>query len=211
MNCKNILEIMNTKDIIIPNYLIKYYKKLNLNYEELIFISYLLSFDKEIPFDINKFAIATNIDTMAIMQIISSLTEKKLIELPILKTKEGKMKEYIDLKIIKNKVLSLIIEEEPKKEINNSNIYSVIEKEFGRTLSPIEYETIKGWLDQNIGEEMIKEALKEAILNGVTNLKYIDKILFEWKRKGIKKAQRKVDKKEEVVTIPDYNWWDEDE
>ena len=43
-------------------------------------------------------------------------------------TKEGKMKEYIDLKIIKNKVISLKIEEEPKKEINNSKIYIELEK-----------------------------------------------------------------------------------
>jgi len=36
---------------------------------------------------------------------------------------------------------------------------------------------------------LIKEALKEAVLNGVNNLKYIDKILYEWCKKGYKKAQ----------------------
>ena len=47
-------------------------------------------------------------------------------------------------------------------------------------LSPMEYEIIKAWLDNDMSEELIKEALKEATFNGVSNLRYIDKILYEW-------------------------------
>ena len=96
---------------------------------------------------------------------------------------------------------------------DNSNIYDVIEKEFGRCLSPIEYETIKGWLDSNISEDLIKEALKEAILNGVNNLKYIDRILYEWNKKGYKKPSDVVKKrqvKEEKIDLFDYDWLDEE-
>ena len=62
----------------------------------------------------------------------------------------------------------------------NSNIFEIIEKEFGRTLSPIEFEIIKAWLDNDMSEELIREAIKEATFNGVSNLRYIDKILYEW-------------------------------
>ena len=56
---------------------------------------------------------------------------------------------------------------------------------------------------------MIKDALKEAVLNGVNNLKYIDKILFEWKKKGYKKVNNKKED-ESLVSLPDYNWLDEE-
>ena len=94
------------------------------------------------------------------------------------------------------------------------NVYSTIEKEFGRTLSPIECETIKGWIDSNISSDLIKEALKEAVLNGVTNLKYIDKILYEWGKKGYTKAsdiKKKNTKKEEEVKLFDYDWLDDND
>ena len=105
---------------------------------------------------------------------------------------------------------------------SDSNIYGLIEKEFGRTLSSIEYEIIKAWLNDNISEELIKEALKEAIFNGVSNLRYIDKILYEWNKKGIKSVsdvenmRKKRNKKDtddiEIDTeIFDWNWLDEEE
>ena len=37
-----------------------------------------------------------------------------------------------------------------------------------------------------IAEETIVLALKEAVYNGVNNLRYIDRILNEWAKKGIK-------------------------
>ena len=39
-----------------------------------------------------------------------------------------------------------------------------------------------------IMKELIKAALKEAVYNGVYSLRYIDKILFEWHRKGFKEV-----------------------
>ena len=55
--------------------------------------------------------------------------------------------------------------------------------------------------------------MKEASLNGVSNLRYIDKILFDWTKKGI---QKKEDIKKEVqieneVEIFNCNWLDDDE
>ena len=43
---------------------------------------------------------------------------------------------------------------------DNSTIFEDIEREFGRTLSPTEYEIIKAWLDTNISEDIIREAVK---------------------------------------------------
>lgn len=206
----SVLELLNIKDIVVPGILIKYSKELNIDSKELLFLSLLFSYDHDIPFDMPIICSRLNMDNMEVLQIISSLTEKKLINMHVLKDEVGIMKEYFDISIIRNKIASLLIdnkieEQETKEE---SSIYNDIEKEFGRTLSPIEYETIKHWLDSNISEEMIKDALREAVLNGVNNLKYIDKILFEWKKKGYKKVNKK--EQETVVDLPDYNWLDEE-
>ena len=72
------------------------------------------------------------------------------------------------------------------EEKEDSNLYSVFETEFGRTLSPMEYEIINSWKDNGYTEELIILALKEATYNGVSNLRYIDKIIYEWGKKGIK-------------------------
>lgn len=71
----------------------------------------------------------------------------------------------------------------------NSSVFTFIEKEFGRTLSPMENEIIKSWLENGSSEELVREAVKEATFNGVNNLRYIDKILYEWEKKGIKNKE----------------------
>ena len=55
---------------------------------------------------------------------------------------------------------------------------------------------------------MIKDALKEAILNGVTSFKYIDKIIYEWSKNGTKKGFKRDNSYKE---IDDYNWLDDNE
>ena len=68
-----------------------------------------------------------------------------------------------------------------------------------------------------ISEELIKGALKEAVFNNVRNLRYIDKILSEWEKKGFKSVDE-VDsylKKKEVNNpkqeLFDYNWLEDEE
>lgn len=79
------------------------------------------------------------------------------------------------------------IEENSSSNSNNisseNNIHEIIEKEFGRTLSPMEYETINEW-DYPI--EILKLAVKEASTSGNFSIKYIDRIIFNWKKANIK-------------------------
>ena len=83
----------------------------------------------------------------------------------------------------------------------------------------MEYEIINGWLDLDYTEELIICALKEAIYNGTTSLRYIDRILLEWHKKGIKtkedveknkiefKKKKEKNKSEELF---DYDWLNEE-
>ncbi|MFE4710097.1 DnaD domain-containing protein [Paenibacillus sp. NPDC056722] len=77
-----------------------------------------------------------------------------------------------------------------KGEEESRSLFSVFEKEFGRPLSPMECETISGWVDQDqYLEELILLALKEAVFAGKLHFRYIDRILLEWSRNRLKNAQ----------------------
>jgi DnaD/phage-associated family protein len=110
--------------------------------------------------------------------------------------------------------------------LNNAgldNIYRLIEESFGRLLSPLEIQMIGEWMDEGIDQALIKMALREAISRNVKNLKYIERILTNWKDQGVETVEqaREISKKYksykqpvaavlgETTTRPEppiYNW-----
>ena len=144
-----------------------------------------------------------------IMEAFTSLTSKNLISMDVVKRKDGKVDEKIDVSNIYKAMVTEI--NTVIKEQTSTNIFGVFEKEFGRTLGPMEFEIINAWLKSGISEELITGALKEAVYNGVSNLRYIDKIIYEWGRKGFKNMSDvdnhlKKKTKEEPKDLFDYNW-----
>ena len=155
------------------------------------------------------------------MNYISILTEKKFIRVDVFTNEKGVKEDRIDLSDFYRKASLLMINTTDQNDDEiNSSVFSFIEKEFGRTISPVETEIIKSWLQNGSSDEIVKEAVKEATFNGVSNLRYIDKILFEWQKKGIKTAKdveknrelhRKKEKEEPAPEIFDYNWFEDDD
>jgi DNA replication protein len=70
------------------------------------------------------------------------------------------------------------------ERILDSSLFSVFEKEFGRTLSNQEMEKISDW-NRTTDKKMIIYALREASAYQKLNVAYIDRILNEWKNKGL--------------------------
>jgi len=212
MKSNQITSLIKGYQLVVPSVLLRYYKDLKLSAKELIFLSYLLPLGETVAFDIVTIEKDISYSPEEIMEVTSLLCEKSLLSLIVKKDQQNLMKDYLDLSFLHNKLLSLTLGEEinePVIEImEKDNIYEEIEREFGRTLSPIEYETIKGWIESNIDITLIHEALKEAVLNGVNNLKYIDRILFEWTKKGYNKPRdiKKKSNAEELIDIFDYDW-----
>lgn len=87
-----------------------------------------------------------------------------------------------------NKQLTTIEEKKEKKEIYNTynNIYAYTEKQFGRVLSATEKEEITKWPDT----ELTMYAIKEAMLYGKSNVKYISKIIEAYGRENIQTVQQ---------------------
>lgn len=223
MKSSKLIDIFKNGNIVVPIYLLKNIDKLKLEMKEFIFLMYLYNLGDKFLFDPNKFATDLNMKLMDVMNYISILTEKGFVRVEVLKNDKGLMEEVVLLEDFFNKIALITIDEvNNQKDVTNSNIFEVIEKEFGRTLSPIEYEIIKAWLENNMSEELIKEAIKEATFNGVSNLRYIDKILYEWGKLGIKtvkdveenrkKRTAKKEKESDIdLDIVEWNWFDEDE
>lgn len=71
---------------------------------------------------------------------------------------------------------------------NNSQkeILEILEVEFGRLLSPMEIEVAIAW---KFPVEIVKLAIKEAVTSNNCVMKYIDKILYNWEKSGVKSVK----------------------
>ena len=219
MKNDKLLELLKTGNIVIPIYLLRNYKKLGLEIDEFVFLMYLVNL-KDRVFDPKSISNDLDIKNTDVMNYIGVLSDKKLISIDTKKS-DKTITDTINIEGYYSKLSSIVRDNEVSKDIENSTIFELIEKEFGRTLSSMEYEIIKAWLNNNISEELIKEALKEAVFNGVSNLRYIDKILYEWGKLGIKTKEdveknrkkyndKKNNSKEKVDIDIDWNWFDDE-
>lgn len=94
-----------------------------------------------------------------------------------------------------------------------TNIYSNIESNFGRTLSPMEYETIQSWLS-SYEENIINYAVRIAVMNNKRTFNYVNGILKNWKANGYTTLQDIKDNEEKPTHQPiseekelfDYDW-----
>lgn len=203
----------DNKKLVAETIFIKEALKLNLSLNEFLLLLY---FDNSYDsiFDIALLSKTLNMSEEQILQAYGSLMAKKLIKVVAIKDGYGKVIEKVSLDNFYNEIKTeyKTKEEEVKKE----DIYTIFEKEFGRTLSSMDYEIINAWIDNGFSEELVIAALKEAVYNGVPNLRYIDKVLYEWNRKGIKKP---TDIKKQLESIPeapvyeasimDFDWLNE--
>lgn len=71
-------------------------------------------------------------------------------------------------------------------EKKQDTIFDFLQKELGRTLSPAEIEKAKEWEDN----ELTRYAVKVAILNGAYTINYIDTIIYNWQKLGIKSVNQ---------------------
>ena len=219
MKKDKMINLLKEKSIIIPIYIYKLYPQLNIDLETFMFLMYLYNSGDKIIFDAHKIREEFGTTLEKVLSYVDKLSNNKLINFCIIKNDKGISEEYISLEYFYEKLSLLLMDSNSNDTDNNSKtIFELIEREFGRVLSPMEYEIIKAWTENNISNELIEEAVKEAIFNGVTNLRYIDKILYEWQKKGIKNKhdveenrQRFKKEKPEKMEVFEYNWLEDDE
>ena len=218
MKSDKLINLLKNKTIVIPLYLYKSLDKFNIDIDSFIILMYFYNMGTNVLFNPETITNDLGIDLLKLMEYITKLTDSKLITLEVKKNDKGVMEEYINLDLFYEK-LTLILMSENNNDNNNSNIFEKIEREFARPLSPIEYELVKAWLENNISQEIIEEALKETTLNGISNLRYMDKIIYEWGKKGFKTKEdieknriaHNKNQEKKKVEVFEYNWLDDEE
>lgn len=107
----------------------------------------------------------------------------------------------------------LLLEQQSQPE-KEANLVSIFENAFGRSLNQMELEIINSFKNQGYDDQMILDALNESVKSGVINFRYIEKILDNWAKYGVKKRyapMQQTSKKEIEQSIKDLKWWEKDE
>lgn len=218
MNKSKFNKVIQDGNIVIPLYILKYFKKLNITMDEFIFLMYLYNKQDNLDFNPEKISLDLNIDIMEVMGYISTLTDKGYLNLQVKKTDNNLLEEVIDLSSFYEKISILLINNEEIETNNSKGILSFVEKELARPISSLEIQMIEGWKNNNISDELIKEAIRLALNDGVYSLKYIDKILIDWKNHGYKDVNDVKNAKQDKLVeeninddITDWDWLEDEE
>lgn len=211
---KKLLELIDNKNhFTVDRCVLKCARQIKLDTNSLILLIYLLNGQDNEIFDYKKILNDLDFNEKELLDAISILKDKKILSITMEKNAEGILEERLNLSSFYEILTSKILDEDTENT-NEKDLYDNFEREFGRTLSPMEYDIINSWIEAGMSKELIIYALKEAVFNGVSNLRYIDKILFEWGKKGIKNpsdivnANKKQNEKEEPYY--EYDWLNED-
>jgi len=196
--------------IAIPEKLLINYTKIGLDEQDVMILLQLHRFlQRGIDFPTpGEIANTLTIDETECSAKLRNLFQRNMIDIIEYKNEQGKISEAYSLEPLWQRLLVKEKDVEEKTRQEEGNLFVLFEQEFGRPLSPFEIETISVWLDDDgLKPELIVSALREAVLMGKLNFTYIDRILREWKRKGItsvEQAKEATDNFRKTKTVKKY-------
>lgn len=220
--------------LAIPKILLNTYVSLGLTEEEVMLLIHVYSFINSgqsfpTPTEISE---KMTLTTTKCTEILRHLLQKGYLGIEEGNDENSIIFEKYTLKPLWEKIYQYIqsmhmAEQQERLKEEEINLYTMFEQEFGRPLSPFECESLTMWVDQDHHDPVIiKAALRESVLSGKLNFRYIDRILFEWKKNGIKtieqaknhgkkfrqhqqrQKQNELPADEYKRTVPFYNWLD---
>lgn len=178
--------------LTIPNVLLKYYRQIGLNERELVVLLQLQAANQQEGFpNFQTIAQQMNCSRDELFEAIQSLINKQVLTIHTIQNSAGKSEDRLNFDVLYEKLWHCLQQQqkqaaEKEETLKLQDLYTLFEQEFGRSLSPIELDTLNMWLDDDhYAPELIQMALKEAVLNQVYSLKYIDRILLSWEKKNI--------------------------
>ena len=209
--------LIKGKDLIISNILFYNYEKLELNFEDLYYLTYLMN--NSLEFDISKICSDLNKKPKDIIKVINKLDEMDILDIEIIKKGENDIKEIISLEKLYKKLTFLIVEKEDKIE-EKVDLESEFKDVFKRDLTPREKQILNAWKSVGYNDLFILEGLKEAKYNGELSVAYIDNVLDRWQNQGITSKEDVIKSKtidlykhiesDDVIEVDDdYDWMNE--
>lgn len=209
--------LIKGKDLIVSNILFYNYEKLELNFEDLYYLTYLMN--NSLEFDISKICSDLNKKPKDIIKVINKLDEMDILDIEIIKKGENDIKEIISLEKLYKKLTFLIVEKEDKIE-EKVDLESEFKDVFKRDLTPREKQILNAWKSVGYNDLFILEGLKEAKYNGELSVAYIDNVLDRWQNQGITSKEDVIKSKtidlskpienDDVIEVDDdYDWMNE--
>ena len=204
--------------------LLENYKKLKLNEQELatiLMIDHLISQGNPLVTQ-DLLSLKMSLDVKSIDTVLANLLTKGYIAFVTEGGKTITTLEPLKKILFREFQFSMTRENSAKgeKQINDQleNIYEAFDKLLGRQLSPVEISKIREWVEHGYSDEMIINALKEALSKGKKSLRSVDKILLSWEqredieRDGVTTRSEEWDRNlEETIRIAKTPWLDDDD
>ena len=168
------------------------YKELGLNEQEYVLLVLLARLLKTNPSGWTFSDISTHmtIDEANCSVLFINLVERQYITVSSKMDERGKRFEEYSIAPLFEKIETLLRQQKTQAtSTQREEIFSMIEQEFG-ILSPLDIETIHLWMtEDNFDPELIKLAIREMNSYQIKSIRYIDKILLDWKKKNIKTVE----------------------
>lgn len=198
-----------SSNVSIPKYFLNHYSELDISHIEALLIIQILSEIETNPYPSTQLlAQRMNLEATQVEEMIAHLIMQNYLAIETYwnayeKTHSnryslvGLIDELADRWAIEQ-VKHYEEEQKQKKVLNEQGttqmltdpslerIIRAFEQELARPLTAIECETIEGWISAKFSEDLIIEAFKRGVLAGIRNFRYVDSILREWEKKGLR-------------------------
>lgn len=215
---------LQTRPFVCRYELLEHYSELGLNESDLVIlmkILYAYETSHEQP-SIETLQKGSTMQESEVTMTIQKLIQLGLLEMHVEKNSEGKLSEYINLDGFFEQLSQIFITidsnmQKMDKAQAFKTLFQKIENGFGRSLSPLEIETINQWLDVNKYDiTIINAAVDEALAHDKSSLKYVDRILLNWEKNHVrtvadaKPIRAKFNKQQPTVkkieNFPKFDW-----
>ncbi|WP_096434910.1 DnaD domain-containing protein [Alteribacter populi] len=198
MNNELSVQLIMNNPLSLPAILVEYYAKIGISEQEMMLLIHVKHFAQQGDAFPTPTAISEkmSIDASETAHLLRELVRKGLLGIEEDRDTNGRLEEKYSLEPLYKKIIRKIEEEQlinKEQTINEEEgrIFKRFEEEFSRPLSPMEIEMISMWMDEDRHPPiLIEAALRESVVSSKLNFRYIDRILFEWKKNGIETVQQ---------------------
>ena len=203
------LDAFKSGNLVLPSDLLLHYNQLFSSSDDFLVWQFFYLQNTTALGELSPSQIAEKIgkEVTEVNQAISRLTDKGLLQYRTIEL-NGEIEVIFDATLALER-LDQLFEKQASNQVKpaQNDLKSLVEtfqQELGRLLSPFEIEDLeKSLKEDGTSADLIKEALREAVLNGKPNWKYIQAILRNWRHEGIKSvAQVEAKRHEREATNP---------
>jgi len=197
------LDAFKSGNLVLPSALLLHYNQLFSSSEDFLVWQFFYLQNTTALGELSPSQIAEKIskNVTEVNQVISRLTEKGLLQYRTIEL-NGEIEVIFDATLALERLDQLFEKQAPNQVQSAPNdlksLVDTFQQELGRLLSPFEIEDLeKSLKEDGTSADLIKEALREAVLNGKPNWKYIQAILRNWRHEGIKSVAQVEAKRQE--------------